>query len=107
MTEHCIKRLKDRLAEIGYFGEAPDRLRVLAYDLASKSKHQSEAIRLFKIKNIHGIPWSDDSNGDEIWAIIRGGRLITIMFRRSTQPMTAESLRVEKVTILPNIKLKD
>lgn len=38
-----------------------------------------------------------DSNGDTVVAIFRGGRCVTVMLRRSSQPMTAKALRVSKV----------
>lgn len=37
------------------------------------------------------------SNGDIVVLIVRHRRPVTIMFRRSNQPMTAEALRVEQV----------
>jgi hypothetical protein len=40
------------------------------------------------------------SNGDEVWAIIRDGVVVTTMLRRSTQPKTCASLRVEHVHLL-------
>jgi hypothetical protein len=37
------------------------------------------------------------SNGDQVWALVRGGEVITVMLRRSTQPATAAALRVDAV----------
>jgi hypothetical protein len=37
------------------------------------------------------------SNGDQVWAIIRDGRIHTVMLRRSDQPSTPQALRVSKV----------
>ena len=37
------------------------------------------------------------SNGDQVWAIIRGGRVHTVMLRRSDQPSTPQALRVRRV----------
>lgn len=39
----------------------------------------------------------DTSNGDEVWAIIRDGRVVTLMLRRSTQPRTPQSMSVVRV----------
>jgi hypothetical protein len=44
-----------------------------------------------------GEPWSDESNGQRVVAIVRDGKLITMMFRRLTQPWTPEALRVDNV----------
>lgn len=37
------------------------------------------------------------SNGDQVWAIIREGRVHTVMLRRSDQPSTPQALRVRRV----------
>jgi hypothetical protein len=37
------------------------------------------------------------SNGDCIWAIVRGGVVATVMLRRSDQPATKAALRVDAV----------
>ena len=37
------------------------------------------------------------SNGDNVILIVRDRRPVTIMFRRSNQPMTPQALRVESV----------
>lgn len=37
------------------------------------------------------------SNGDEVWAVLRDGALVTIMLRRSDQPATPQALRVQHV----------
>lgn len=42
---------------------------------------------------------ADGSNGDQVWAIVRDGYIVTVMFRRSNQPATPERLRVDTVVI--------
>lgn len=42
-----------------------------------------------------GKAWANESNGDTVVAIIRDKKVITYMFRRSTQPFTPEALRVD------------
>lgn len=37
------------------------------------------------------------SNGDEVWAIVRGACVATVMFRRGDQPATPAALRVAEV----------
>jgi hypothetical protein len=37
------------------------------------------------------------SNGDVVWAIVRGDALATVMFRRSDQPSTPAAFDVERV----------
>jgi hypothetical protein len=60
----------------------------------------SHAVRVWVLKGQRNEPWSDLSNGDEVWAIIRDGVVVTTMLRRSTQPKTCASLRVEHVHLL-------
>lgn len=45
----------------------------------------------------HGEAWSDESNGTRVVAIIRQGKLVTLMFRRETQPWTPAALSVDEV----------
>lgn len=37
------------------------------------------------------------SNGDTVWAIVREGRIVTVMLRRSTQPATPDAFGVDVV----------
>jgi hypothetical protein len=37
------------------------------------------------------------SNGNTIWAIIRGGAVVTVMLRRDNQPATASAMHVDSV----------
>lgn len=71
----------------------------VARRLARRSKVDT-AYRLGTLPSIVGEPWSDTSNGDEVWAICRNQVVVTIMLRRSTQSKTAESLRVSEVVCL-------
>lgn len=47
------------------------------------------------------------SNGDSVVAIIRDGRVVTLMYRRSTQPFTPEALRVDDVAVYTTSSLKE
>jgi hypothetical protein len=40
---------------------------------------------------------SRESNGNEVWSIIRDKRVVTLMLRRDDQPKTRTALRVERV----------
>ena len=98
VTVHSLER-KVRLAEVEDIVDV-EAVFNKALDLAKNSKYESEAVRVAVLPNQHNEKWSDQSNGDELWAIIRTQNLVTFMFRRSTQPKTCDSLRVKKVTIL-------
>jgi len=41
--------------------------------------------------------WRGASNGDEVWAVVRGSEIRTVFFRRAGQPATPEALRVAEV----------
>lgn len=41
-----------------------------------------------------------ESNGNEVWTIIRNHRVITLMLRRDDQPKTITALRVKRVVRL-------
>ena len=99
-TRHAINRVWNRLAELGLSEAQLKTLQTVAYARAKRSEVASEAVRLCKLGQAHNVPWSAESNGDEIWAIIRQRDLVTLMFRRSTQPKTPQALRVAKVSIL-------
>lgn len=97
-TVHSLER-KVRIAEVEDLVDV-EAIFNKALKLAKESKYESEAIRVAVLPKQHNEAWSNDSNGNEIWAIVRTNNLVTMMFRRSTQPKTCDSLRVKKVTIL-------
>jgi hypothetical protein len=41
--------------------------------------------------------WRGASNGDVVWAVVRAGRVATVMFRRDDQPSTCSAFDVERV----------
>lgn len=95
LTGHAWERIADRLH--------PDE-RTLAVRRAEEwlqwQPRGRAAVRLLQLTRQRNEPWSDVSNGDEVWAILDGCVVITVMLRRSTQPKTAESLRVDRVVLL-------
>ena len=101
VSAHAIERIAKRMRELGYKIEQARKIFQTSRQAAAESGLSgSEAVRITVLKDIHGTPWSDESNGNEIWAIIRSGDLVTVMFRRSTQPSTPEALRVDRVRFL-------
>lgn len=97
---HAYERVEDRMAEAGFNAETRAKVFAAAAMLASQSANRSEAIRLVTLPAMVGEAWSDRSNGNEVWAIVRGRRLVTVMLRRSTQPKTPEAFDVEAVTLI-------
>lgn len=57
---------------------------------------EATAVDLGEVE-FQGEPWSDQSNGTRVVAIIRDNKVVTLMFRRASQPWTPEALRVNKV----------
>lgn len=95
LTGHAWERVAERL-EPHERGEAV--LRASGYLKAHpRGEH---AVRVLQLKKCRGIPWDVLSNGDEVWCIIRHGQVVTTMLRRSTQPRSAASLRVQYVAVL-------
>ena len=86
------------MSEAGFGAATRAKVFGAAGMLASQSTYRSEAIRLIALPEMVGKAWSDQSNGNEVWAIVRNRRLVTVMLRRSTQPKTAAAFDVERVT---------
>lgn len=95
LSGHAWERVAERL-------EPWERGRVvlLVSGYLKANPRGSHAVRLLTLDVQRNEAWSNTSNGDEVWAIIREGKVITTMLRRSTQPKTCASLRVERVHIL-------
>ncbi len=47
--------------------------------------------------DFHGQSWGEDSNGDTLVVVIRFGTLVTLMWRRKTQPFAPYKFRVDAV----------
>ena len=68
-------------------------------------EYQSAAVILAKLDGTKGQNYGDyrsrtESNGDLVILIIRDHKPITIMYRRSNQKLTAESMRVNELISL-------
>ena len=98
---HARLRISERLQDAGLDPDIIQRIYQAAEALAAASPTSSEAIRLLVLDRQVNKAYGARSNGNELWAIIRDRRLITVMLRCDYQPKTRASLRVEKVTVLP------
>lgn len=90
-TAHACDQLKRVLEVEGLDVGMVDRI------LDRAAGAHSAAVRLAVLGRMVGEFGSQGSNGDELWAVVRGGRVVTIMFRRSDQPRTPEAFRVARV----------
>lgn len=96
-TTHAEARIAERLTEAGWSTEDQDKLAFATKALASRTNSDSEAIRVAVLPQAAG-DRNTGSNGNEVWAIYRSQRLVTVMLRRSTQPDS--NLRVNTVNRL-------
>ena len=98
---HARLRTTERLRDAGLDLDIIQRIYQAAEALASASPPPSEAIRLLVLDRQVNELYGTRSNGNELWAIIRNRRLVTVMLRCDNQAKTRAALRVEKVTVLP------
>ena len=97
---HAWDRVEERLGEAGFNAQTRNMIFVNTDRVAALSEVGSEAIRILTLPKQVGEAWGDRSNGNQVWAIVRNRRLVTVMLRRDTQPATPEAFGVEKVTII-------
>lgn len=70
-------------------------LDVVRRKLADRPTVDSVAVRVGRYAATRGALVG--SNGDTVWAVVRGGVVTTVMLRRSDQPSTRAALRVDLV----------
>ena len=97
---HAHERITERLGDAGFNPTTIGQVFAAAETLAKRSTVASEAIRLLHLDAQVNTAYGDQSNGDNLWAIIRNGHLVTMMLRRTNQPATASALRVDHITII-------
>jgi len=91
-STHALGRVAERLS--------PEDAAVVAERLARVEAHKyknSVAVRLHRLPQPVGDPWGDGSNGSDVWAVIRGGTVATVMLRRKSQPTNPHAFGVERV----------
>jgi hypothetical protein len=97
LTTHATDRALDRLALAGI---PPKAVLDRAAKIAARLDH-SAAVRMVRLDNAVGDSnpdiYSRDSNGNDFWVVIRGKRVVTNFWRRSTQPATPDAFRVDRV----------
>ena len=99
MTIHASERANERLIEAGI---SPAVILREADIIARAHRDLDLAVRMRVLKGTYGDARTANvndrgSNGDEVWAICRGGFVKTVMLRRSTQPRTKEAFGVDRV----------
>ena len=92
LTRHAM----DRLARFGPSEQAVIAAR--ADREAAKYPTGRTAVRLGTCSQ-RGQAWGEASNGDTIVAIVLDGRVVTIEYRRSSQPWNRGALRVDRLAL--------
>ena len=100
-SKHALERCFNRIG-LALGNETGLQLLAMAEECA---KHcTTDAALRFKSPLFVGKAWTDTSNGDTVVAIVRDKRVVTYMFRRSTQPFTAVALRVTRCVDLTHLQ---
>lgn len=96
-TKHGAERAIERMASAGL---RPERVLDLAGQVA-RTTTTDTACLMVRLPATAGDDRDDvltrESNGNEVWSIIRDRRVVTLMLRRDDQPHTRTALRVERV----------
>ena len=99
ITNHATERAMERIAEAGLSGR---KVLAAAADIAPKMPCRSAAVLMTTLPAHVGSTDADyyarsSSNGNQVWCVIRDGRVVTLMLRRDNQPSTPDAMRVERV----------
>lgn len=102
---HAWYRIEERLIEAGFDPATREKVYLASQQLARLSTARSEAIRLLVLDKAAGdTRYGNESNGDEVWAIVRADNthnpISTFFLRRSSQPKRPGDFGVEKVTLI-------
>ena len=95
---HYIERLQERMTP----AEASALVAAVAKLARTLDESLDYAVHIMRLPDYRG-SWTIDpdgsgiSNGNNVWAIIRHGRVATVMLRRDAQPSTKEAFRVDRV----------
>lgn len=93
LTQHAMDRLALRFGPV-------ERATIAARADREAARYPEgrTAIKLARVET-RGTAWSDDSNGDTVVAIVLDGRVLTIEYRRSSQPFNRGALRCDRLAI--------
>ena len=91
---HTLARIGERLTD----SERADVQSKLA-ELTVPDMTRSYAVRVHRLAAMRGYAWSDTSNGSDVWAIVRDGRVRTVMLRRASQPHHPAAFQCDRVIL--------
>lgn len=87
---HSIQRMRER---------APQYMHLLPTLQLLANTGRRYAVRLGPTATGQVSGSRSTSHGDQVWAILGDGKVITVMYRRSSQPKTPEAFDVEEVLL--------
>ena len=93
-TAHALGRVAERLTP-----EDRDRVTVALSNVTAHKYRQAVAVRVARLSQSYGDAWGDASNGSDVWAVIRGGAVVTVMLRRKQQPTSPGAFGVDRVVV--------
>ncbi len=101
-TLHANNRVTQRLEDAGYSDAMIGKIGS-ALDYVAPRFNRDTALKVLDLDAMVGRAFTNSSNGDQVWAIIRNRRVVTVMLRRATQPATTKALKVDFVTTIQDI----
>lgn len=93
-TLHAEQRTA-RIVAAGLSTETASAFLAEAEGIARSNPSGSLAALLWRLPKPYGT--RETSNGDQVWAIIRDGDVVTLMLRRSDQPTTPGAMSVDRL----------
>lgn len=93
-STHALGRMAERLTP-----EDRQRVTDALANVHPEQFKRDVAVRVARLSSPIGDAWGEESNGSDVWAVIRGGRVATVMLRRKQQPANPRAFGVERVVI--------
>ena len=98
-TQHASERIAERL-DSGSAWTLARAIERLAREACRPDL--SYAVMVYRDTRTHGTftinpDGTGPSNGTDLWAIIRNRTVVTVMWRRTAQPMTTDAFRVDTI----------
>lgn len=97
INNHSKGRIGNRLLKAGVIPRVIHPK--IEFELLMVEPGEAVAVLVMVLEEQVNEAWSEKSNGDEVWTIIRNQKLVTLMLRRHTQPKTPLALKVDRVVI--------
>jgi hypothetical protein len=97
IDRHAAERAAHRLADLP--ADVREKAVRIAATYAAEHPTDRHAVRVHADSTFHGSPWSADSNGHDVWAIVEDGVVRTFMYRRRQQPRDRAAFNVRYIAL--------